>query len=456
MALQKNQIVPLRITSVGHEGNGVGRHEGMAVFVPRTAPGDLLRARIVKVQKNYAYGIVEQLLEPSPDRVEPDCPVYARCGGCSLRHLRYDRECRIKEGWLADNLRRIAGLELPLDPMIPSPLCARYRNKAQYPIRLVDGRVRAGFFAKRTHTLIPAEDCLLQPESFSVLARTVCAFLEEKQLAPYDERTGTGLVRHLYLREAQATGQLLVCLVLNGRNLPYVDELAARLRAACPAVTTLVFNENTRNTNVIFGERTWSVFGPGTIEDELCGVRVRLSALSFYQVNRPAAELLYRAALDYAGPGPDDRLLDLYCGTGTIGLSMAHAAGELVGVETSVPAVEDARWGAARGGFAKARFLCMDARTASAELLGSGWRPDIVLLDPPRKGVDPQTIGHVVGMAPKKIVYISCDSATLARDLKLFALRGYPARRGRAVDLFPRTAHVESVVLLCGRPAGDA
>lgn len=446
--LRKNDSIRLEITAVGHEGNGVGRYEGMAVFVPMTAPGDVIRARVVKVRRQYAFGIVEEVLIPSRDRISNDCPVYRQCGGCALRHLSYGAELRVKEGWAADNLRRIGGVELAPEPILPSPRNSRYRNKAQYPIRMVDGRVRAGFFARRSHRPVPVEDCLLQPEGFQDIVKTVTGFLEEKGIPPYDEERHAGLVRHLFIRQAEATGQVMVWLVLNGEVLPFHEELIGRLREACPGLASFGVDRNRNRTNVIFGGTLQTLYGGDTITDVLQGVPLTLSPLAFYQVNRGGAERLFATALEYADPAPGDRLLDLYCGAGVVGLSMAHAVGELIGVEVVPQAVENARQNAQGTGVGNARFLCADAGEAAERLLAEGWRPDIVVLDPPRKGADAGVIGCIGALAPRKVVYISCDSATLARDVKRLSEHGYRVRRYRPVDLFPRTANVECCCLL--------
>lgn len=447
--LSKNQCVELDITGLTHEGDGVGRSsDGMAVFVPLTAPGDRAIIKIVKVQKNHAWGILQELVVPAEHRVRNDCPVFAQCGGCSLRHIAYEEELRIKAGWVRENLRRIGGVEIEPEETIAAPEPARYRNKAQYPVRLVGGRVRAGFFAKRSHRMLPVGDCLLQPAFFGEVCAAVTAFMERHGIAPYDEEAHTGLVRHIFVRYAGGTGETMVCLMLNGEELPHAKELVDALREVCPGLASFCVNSNTRRTNVILGERTKVLFGGATIADVLCGVRLQLSPHSFYQVNRAAAELLYAAARRYADPRPGDLLLDLYCGAGAIGLSMAGAAREVVGVEAVPQAVENARRNAAQNGIRNARFLCADAAEAAQTLLAEGLRPDIVLLDPPRKGVDRAVIRCIGELLPRKVVYISCNSATLSRDCKLFAELGYAVKRARAVDLFPRTAHVEAVALL--------
>lgn len=446
--LKKNESIPLEIVALNHEGAGVGRHEGMAVFVPMTAVGDRIDARVVKVMKSYAFAIVERLGEPSAAREENRCPVYDRCGGCALRHLAYGEELKIKGGWVTDNLRRIGGIVVEPEAILPSPAVDHYRNKAQYPVRMVDGRVRAGFFARRSHRLVPAEDCLLQPAFFGEIVRCVTAFMEEAGIPPYDEENHTGLVRHIFIRHGEATGQTMVWLSLNGEDLPRQVELAERLRAVCPGLASFGIDVNKKRTNVIFGGRLKTLWGGDTIADVLCGVTLRLSPLAFYQVNRGAAEALFRAALAYADPAPGDLLLDLYCGAGAVGLSMARRVREIVGVEVIPQAVENAKQNAQENGIKNARFLCADAGGAVERFREEGLRPDIIVLDPPRKGADSGVIGCIGALAPGKVVYISCNSATLARDCKLLAELGYRVAKVRAADLFPRTANVEAVALL--------
>lgn len=445
--MKKNDFIELCIDDIAHSGDGVGRCGGMAVFVPMTAPGDRLLCKIVQARKSFAFGIIHELREPSVLREENGCPAFRRCGGCSLRHLSYEAELAVKSRWAQENLRRIGGINLALEPILPSPRVERYRNKAQYPIRNIGGKIRAGFFQKRSHELVAVDDCLLQPAIFSALVAAFTDFCDENGIAAYDEKSHTGVARHLFLRLAEKTGEIMACVVANGA-FPHEDKLAARLLAVCPALKTLVINENRERTNVIFGPATRAVFGGGFITDELAGVRVKISAQSFYQVNREAAERLYGIAKEYASPQPGDTLLDLFCGAGAIGLSMARSCREVVGIESVAEAVADARENAAANGIDNARFFCSDAENAGELLRDENIRPDIAILDPPRKGAEPETLRLLAELGPRRIVYISCDSATLARDLKILCGTGYAAVRGRAVDMFPRTAHVETVVLL--------
>lgn len=446
--LQKNQCITLEITDITDEGNGVGKVDGFTLFVPDTAVGDVLRARVVKLQKSFGYAITEELLAPSPDRAQPDCPVYKRCGGCSLRHITYEAELRQKQRWVEEHLRRIGGIAAPVLPILPSPQRNGYRNKAQFPVRQEGSAVVLGMFGKRSHRVVPCTDCLLQPPAFSKILGVVRSFCENSGISIYDEANHVGLLRHVYIRSAEATGECMVCLVVNGSSLPGGKALAARLAAECPGVSSVVLNRNTARTNVILGQDCETLWGRDKITDKLCGLHFELSPLSFYQVNRQGAQQLYGVAADFAGLTGSELLLDLYCGTGTIGLSMAHLARELVGVEVIPAAVEDARENARRGGIANARFLCADAAEAARQLRAEGLSPDVIVLDPPRKGCEAAVLETVAGMNPARIVMISCNSATLARDLAALRTLGYDTQRVQPVDMFPRTAHVEAVALL--------
>ena len=453
MPLQKNQILTLRIERLSSDGSGVAHSaDGEAVFVPGTAPGDEARVRIVKDCGRYAFGILDELLTPSPDRIPVDCPVAGPCGGCSLRHLDYAAELRAKQESVLDAFRRIGGLEVPVLDILPSPEVDRYRNKVQFPVGVdKNGAPCIGFFAGRTHRIVPCPDCKLQPGVLNEIGNALCAFFARQGIRPYDEQSGKGLVRHIFLRRGAHSGQIMVCLVCTRAKLPYAEQLCTALREQFPAISTILLNVNAKNTNVILGSENHILYGPGYIEDTLCGVPVRLGPLSFYQVNTLAAERLYGVAAQYAQLTPDDVLLDLYCGMGTIGLSMAGQCRELIGVEIVPEAIESAKANAARMGeavAAKSRFFCADAGQAATRLAAEGLHPDIVMLDPPRKGCDEATLSAVVRMAPRRVVYVSCNPATAARDAAWLEMNGYHAEKVQPVDLFPRTKHVEAVLLL--------
>ena len=453
MPLQKNQILTLCIERLSSDGSGVAHSpDGETVFVPGAAPGDEADVRIVKDCKRYAFGILDHLRTPSPDRIPVDCAVAGPCGGCSLRHLDYTAELRAKQENVTDAFRRIGGLDVPVLDICPSPEVDRYRNKVQFPVGLdKNGNPCIGFYAGRTHRIVPCPDCKLQPGVLNDIGNALCRFFAENGIQPYNEETGRGLVRHIFLRRGAHSGQIMVCLVCTRPNFPHADALCTRLREQFADIATILLNVNSKNTNVILGTETHTLYGPGYIEDTLCGVPVQLGPLSFYQVNTLAAERLYGIAAQYAQLTPDDLLLDLYCGMGTIGLSMVDHCRELVGVEIVPEAIESAKANAARMGdavAAKSCFFCADAGQAATRLAAEGLHPDVVMLDPPRKGCDEATLSAVVRMAPRRVVYVSCNPATAARDAAWLEQNGYHAEKVQPVDLFPRTKHVETVCLL--------
>ena len=446
--LKKNQIEEAEITAMSSDGNGIAKIDGMVVFVPYTAVGDKLKIRIVKVQKNYSFGIIEEILHPSQDRVDDHCPVYKKCGGCAFRHISYEAELRHKAEFVQSNLRRLGGLDPVMLPITPSPLVQGYRNKAQYPIREYDGKIEAGFFAKRSHRVISCASCDLQPAFFEQILEYTKQFLEEYHISAYDEQTGKGKVRHLYIRYGEVSGEVMVCLVVNSERLPHAAEYVEGLLKVCPQVVSVVLNINREQNNVILGQKCITLYGKDTIEDTLCDVRFELSPLSFYQVNRQAAEKLYRLAAEMAQFEGNELLIDLYCGAGTIGLSMASKVRELIGVEIVPDAVENAKENAKRCGVENARFICADAKEAAAQLAAENLHPDVIVVDPPRKGCDLEVLQAIAAMAPKRLVMISCNSASLARDCKELEALGYHLEKAAPVDLFPRTTHVETVCLL--------
>ena len=453
MPLQKNQILTLCIERLSSDGRAEAHSpDGETVFVPGAAPGDEADVRIVKDCKRYAFGILDHLRTPSPDRIPVDCAVAGPCGGCSLRHLDYTAELRAKQENVTDAFRRIGGLDVPVLDICPSPEVDRYRNKVQFPVGLdKNGNPCIGFYAGRTHRIVPCPDCKLQPGVLNDIGNALCRFFAENGIQPYNEETGRGLVRHIFLRRGAHSGQIMVCLVCTRPNLPHADALCTRLREQFADIATILLNVNSKNTNVILGTETHTLYGPGYIEDTLCGVPVQLGPLSFYQVNTLAAERLYGIAAQYAQLTPDDLLLDLYCGMGTIGLSMVDHCRELVGVEIVPEAIESAKANAARMGdavAAKSCFFCADAGQAATRLAAEGLHPDVVMLDPPRKGCDEATLSAVVRMAPRRVVYVSCNPATAARDAAWLEQNGYHAEKVQPVDLFPRTKHVECVIAL--------
>ena len=453
MPLQKNQVLTLTIERLSNDGSGVAHSpDGEAVFVPGTAPGDEADIRIVKDCGRYAFGILDTLRTPSPDRIPVDCAVAGPCGGCSLRHLDYAAELRAKQENVTDAFRRIGGLDVPVLDALPSPEVDRYRNKVQFPVgRDKNGAPCIGFYAGRTHRIVPCPDCKLQPGILNDIGNALCSFFGAHDIQPYDEASGKGLVRHIFLRRGAHSGQIMVCIVCTRAKLPHSAELVEQLTTQFPDIATVLVNVNPRNTNVILGTETHTLCGPGFIEDTLCGVPVRLGPLSFYQVNTLAAERLYGIAAEYAQLQPDDLLLDLYCGMGTIGLSMVDRCRSLIGVEIVPEAIDSAKANAARMGeavAARSRFFCADAGKAASQLAAEGLHPDVIVLDPPRKGCDEATLSAVVAMSPRRVVYVSCNPSTAARDAKWLETQGYRTEKVQPVDLFPRTKHVEAVLLL--------
>lgn len=448
MTLTKNDIIPLTITALSNDGNGVGRYEGMAVFVPFTCVGDALRVRVVKVCKTHAFGIVESLVAAGEGRVEPDCEIYGKCGGCALAHLDYSAELKAKRQFVEDAMRRLGGIETPVQPVLASPERLRYRNKVQYPLTMQSGTVEYGFYAGRSHRVVACRDCRLQPELLNKIAAQLCMLLTRYGVTVYNEETHSGTARHIYLRYAESTGKVLVCLVINDTRLPAAGEICAALCETFPQIETIVLNCNTARTNVILGRHCITLTGDGVLHDTMCGVPVELTPHTFYQVNTRAAEQLYRTAARLAALQPHETLLDLYCGAGTIGLSMAHMCSKLIGVEIVADAVESAKHNAAKMGVEHAEFFCADAGEAAARLAQQGLRPDVIVLDPPRKGCDEPTLRAVCDMQPSRIVMISCNPATAARDIAALSAAGYAPDTIQPADLFPLTKHVEVCILM--------
>ncbi len=453
MPLAKNDIITLEITALTNEGSGVGHYKedssdgrGMAVFVPLTAVGDVISCRVVKVLRSYAYGRVEDILTASPDRAEDGCQVYAKCGGCCFRHISYEAELRAKQGFVQDAFTRLGGLSPEFLPIQGSQSPEGYRNKLQMPVAKQDGRTVCGFYSERSHRVIPVEKCALQPELFAEITRFVTEQADRLRISVYNEEKHEGVLRHIYLRRGHYSGEVCLCLVAR-RKVPEFERLAKAAAERFPEITGVVLNINRDRTNVILGEEEQVLFGRAEIKDTMCGVNVEISPKSFYQVNTPAAEALYRQAAEFAQP-EGKLLLDLYCGAGTIGLSMAGKARRLIGAEIVPQAVENARENAERNSVKNAEFICADAGQAAQQLEKSGERPDVIILDPPRKGCSEDTLTACAGMQPERIVMISCNAATAARDCKRLAELGYTAAVVRPFDLFPRTSHVECVVLI--------
>ncbi len=448
--LKKNDIIPLEITDITGQGSGIGRVDGMAVFVPMTAVGDKIDAHILKVKKNYAFAKTERVTSPSGLRIEPDCPCYSKCGGCVFRHLPYEEELKIKLRRVFDAITRIGGItDFTMNEILGAEAPDRYRNKSQIPVGAgKKGEVEMGFFGSHSHRIVGTGECMLQPTEFDEIARAVKRWIDETGASVYNEQTHTGLIRHLYMRKGFSSGEVMVCLVINGEKLPDEEELVKRLRECCKDIVSIVVNVNREKTNVILGKTCRTLYGKDSITDELCGLEFRISPLSFYQINHDQTQSLYALAAKYAALTGDEFLIDLYCGAGTIGLSMADKAKRLIGVEVIPQAIENAKENARRNGIGNAEFLCMDAAEAAQELAKRGTRPNVVVIDPPRKGCDASVISSICTMSPQRVVYVSCDPETLARDLAAFDKQGYRLVEATPVDMFPRTQHVETVCLM--------
>lgn len=448
MDIKKNDIINIDITDISSDGNGVGNKDGFAVFVPMTDIGDNVDVHIIKVTKNYAVGKIKNVNKFSKNRCENKCDSYSKCGGCCFRHITYEKELEYKRNYVSSNMKRIGKLDIEVTDVVPSNFIDRYRNKAVYPVQRVDGKVQIGFFSKHSHRIVECNDCLLQPEIFSRIIKKLKNFLDETNYSIYDETSGLGVLKHIFLRKGAVSGEIMVCFVINADNLPLEKEIVKLLIENFDNIKTITVNINKINGNAILSDKINTIYGEGTINDTLCGVNLNISPLSFYQINHGTAENIYKKAAEIADLKSDDILLDLYCGTGTIGLSMANKVSQLVGVEIIPQAIENAKENAKRNSIDNARFICADAKAAVKQLHEENIKPTIVVLDPPRKGCDRSVIETVVSMSPERVVMISCDSATLARDLSVFKELGYTADKVIPHDMFPRTNHTECVVRL--------
>lgn len=446
--LEKNQFFTVKIEDITSEGNGVCRIDGFTVFVPDTAVGDIIRVKIVKVLKNYAYGIIDKIITGSDDRIENDCPYYKKCGGCVFRHISYESECRIKNNIVKNAFKRIGGF----DPVFEDFLCTEnisgYRNKAQYPVAAIDGKAVCGFFAPRSHRIVSLTDCALQPGEFKDILETVINYINEGNISAYSEESHTGIVRHIYLRKGSYSGEIMVCIVVRKNISRQLSGLCKIISEKFPDVKSIVMNLNPEKTNVILGKECITLYGSDTITDIMCGNKIEISPLSFYQINTVQAERLYSKALEYASPKKDDVIADLYCGAGTIGLSMAKDTGKIIGIEIVPQAVENARKNADINNIGNAEFYCGDAGDVFEYLRKNGCTPDIIVVDPPRKGCSGNAISTIAKASPRKIIMISCNPATAARDAKSLSAYGYMPEKVMGADLFPRTRHVECVVLM--------
>ena len=445
--MKKNDIVEIEITALSSECSGIGKKDGMVIFVPFSAIGDKLEVKILKVNKTYCYGKIERIITPSPDRVTPDCPVYTRCGGCSLRHISYEAQLRAKEQFVKDAFTRIGGLSPEFLPIIRNTNINGYRNKLQIPIGTdKDGNLIAGFYAFHSHRIVPCEQCLLQPDIFSKITADFLEISTGLDLTAYDEITHKGILRHLYLRKGYYSGEICLCIVV-AKNVPEIKILSDRLLEKYPEIVSSVINVNNRDTNVILGDEEIVLTSKNYICDIMCKNAVNIAPKAFYQVNTPCAEQLYSSACDFAEP-KGKTVLDLYCGAGTIGLSMARTAKKIIGVEIVPEAIENAKQNALANGITNCEFICADAAEAARILHSRNLRPDVIMVDPPRKGCGKDACEQIAAFSAPRIVMVSCNAATAARDCACFAELGYSTDKCVAVDMFSGTNHVETVVLL--------
>ncbi|MCI7814638.1 MAG: 23S rRNA (uracil(1939)-C(5))-methyltransferase RlmD [Robinsoniella sp.] len=448
--MKKDDLVTIKIEDMSAEGSGIGKVDGYTLFVKDAVIGDVVEAKIMKMKKNYGFARLMQIREASPDRVDPRCPIARQCGGCQIQAMAYEAQLKFKERLIENHLRRIGGFEeIPMEPIVGMEEPYRYRNKAQFPIgQDREGNLIAGFYAGRTHSIISVDDCLLGVEENKEILQEVLDFMKEEGISAYDENTGKGLVRHVLIRYGFFTQEIMVCVVINGKKLPRAQKLVEQLRKI-RGMTSITVNINEERTNVILGECVELLWGQRYITDTIGGISYQISPLSFYQVNPRQTEKLYRLALEYAGLTGKETVWDLYCGIGTISLFLAQKAKQVYGVEIVPDAVKDAKNNAKRNGIENAEFYVGKAEEVLPEKYEKeGVKADVIVVDPPRKGCDERLLDTIVKMQPEKVVYVSCDSATLARDLKWLCERGYEVKRVRGVDQFGQTVHVETVALL--------
>ena len=448
-ALEKNKNYNIEITGMTHEGQGVGRINGLAVFVDGVLEGEQAEIKIIKLNKSYAVGKLINILKTSPDRATPFCGAYKRCGGCSLQHMDYKAQLAFKTKLVRDNLERIGGISgVIVHDTIGMNVPMNYRNKAQFPVAAVNGSVVTGFYAARSHDVIDSEECGIQDVISDRIRKIVGHFITEKGIPAYDEKTGRGLIRHIMTRVGFNTGEVMVVLVINGSSLPYANELVGLLTCDVPGIKSIYLNINTKSTNVILGDKNILLYGSETIADTIGRYRFKISPHSFFQVNPVQTEVLYGKALEYAGLTGTETVFDLYCGTGTISLFLSEKAAKVIGVEVVEAAISDARENAGINGVTNTEFFVGEAERVVPELYGRGIRADVVVLDPPRKGCDESLLQLLADMQPDRIVYVSCNPATLARDLKFLAGHGFSVIEAQPVDMFPWTGHVECVIMM--------
>ena len=450
MEIKKNDCFTVSIEDMSEDGSGIGKLDGYIWFIKDAVKGDVVEAKAMKMKKSYGFARLMRVITPSPDRIEPACPVARQCGGCQLQAMSYESQLKFKENKVYNNLRRIGGFtDIPFLPIMGMDEPWRYRNKAQFPFgRNKNGEIVTGFYAGRTHDIIPQEDCLLGVEENKKILESIKEYMIENHVAPYEEETHQGLIRHALIRKGFKTGELMVCVIINGKKLPHSEKLVEKL-CRFDGMTSISYSINTDKTNVILGKELVNLYGPGYITDYIGDVKYRISPLSFYQVNPVQTEKLYGTALEYAGLTGGEVVWDLYCGIGTISLFLAQKAKKVYGVEIVPQAIDDARENAKLNGLDNVEFFVGKAEEVLPEQYEKNKvYADVIVVDPPRKGCDEQCLNTIVTMAPKRVVYVSCDSATLARDLKMLCENGYEVEKVRCCDMFGWTTHVETVALL--------
>ena len=446
--MKKNEIVRISITNYSNDGSGVGRYDGIAVFVPFTAVGDEIMAKIVKVQKNYAYAIIDSIIIPSPARIDVDCPCFGKCGGCNFRHISYEEELRAKQQFVVDALRRIGDVNIEVQTIIGSPSVDRYRNKVQFPVSSSGNRMYPAFYQPRSHRpLDTSGSCKLQPELMNLIATDVCDVLSEIGEDSYNEETRMGNIRHLLIRKSSIDDSVLLCIICRTGKIKNENQFIKRISALHPQITSIVLNKNATTGNEIISDEYRVIFGPGYIKDSVAGVPVSITYDSFYQINQESTENLYRCVKDFAAVKENEVLIDLYCGSGTIGLSSCDASIHLYGVDVVEKSIRSAEEAALKMNYQNAQFVLGDSSYLE-EMLNKEIRPDVIITDPPRKGCSPAVINSILASKADRIVMVSCNPATLARDLKLLIEGEYSVIKAQPVDMFPRTKHVETVVLM--------
>ena len=449
MDLKKNDICVVQITDMNHDGEGIGKLDGCPLFIKDAIVGDTVRVKIMKMKKTYGYARLEEIIEASPFRVEPVCPVARQCGGCQLQAMSYAKQLEFKQNKVKNNIERIGKItDYTMHPIIGMDEPFRYRNKAQFPIGRKDGRIIAGFYAGRTHAIIESDDCALGVPENKLVLEKVISHMERYNIAPYDEENHAGLVRHVFTRKGFKTGEIMVCIVCNGRKLAHADELVKEL-CGIAGVKSIFINVNTEKTNVILGKELIKLWGEDYITDKIGDVAYRISPLAFFQVNPVQTERLYGKALEFAGLTGGETVWDVYCGIGTISLFLAQKAGKVYGVEIVPEAIRDAIENAKLNSFENTEFFVGKAEEVLPDWYAKNkGKADVVVVDPPRKGCEEAVLNTIAGMEPKRIVYVSCDSATLARDLARLEALGYRVSDVQTVDMFPNSTHCEVVCRL--------